>query len=68
MFGEATVDPLDYIVGVIWSEDFFVLRLVVAYVKQIFFHSLVGPSFSFFCHHGLLCKSDGFTPNGGAEY
>ena len=21
-----------------------------------------------FCHQGLLCKSDGFTPNRGAEY
>jgi len=33
-----------------------------------FFYHLIGPSLLVFHHQGLLRKSDGITPNGGAEY
>jgi len=38
-------------------------------VSSKFFHCLIGPPIILVFHHqGSLRKSDGFTPNGGAEY
>jgi len=38
-------------------------------ISSELFHHLIGPSIILVCcHQGLLRRSQGFTPNGGAEY